>query len=92
MKDIRSISSLQGRGIVCIIKVLRRASNSCVVSIVAYQDYQDQWMDMQKEEIVFSHMWDWERMRTIIIVQEVKVHGWLSWIKELYFAALFWFL
>ncbi len=39
-----------------------------MVSIVAYQDYQDQdqdyqdqWMDMdykQKEEIVFSHTWD----------------------------------
>ncbi len=33
----------------CIIKVLRRASKELyVVSIVAYQDYQDQWMDMDQ--------------------------------------------
>ncbi len=51
---------------IIIIKVLS------VVSIVAYQDYQD-----HEEEIVFSHTWDWVRMRTIIIVQDVQVHGWL---------------
>ncbi len=27
--------------------------------------------------IGFSHTRDWVRMRTIIIVQEVEVHGWL---------------
>ncbi len=76
MKDIRSIScqwiiqsKLQGRGIVYIIKVLS------VVSIVAYQDHN--LARINEEEIVFSHTWDWVRMRTIIIVQDVQVHGWL---------------
>ncbi len=54
-KTIRVKLELQDRGIVCIIKVLRRAliipKELYVVSIVAYQDYQDQdyqdqWMDI----------------------------------------------
>ncbi len=32
---------------------------------------------MQTSQKGFSHTWDWVRMRTIIIVQEVEVHGWL---------------
>ncbi len=43
----------------------------------------------QKAEIGFSHTWDWERMRTIITVQEVEVHGWLLSGSEELFAALF---
>ncbi len=69
----------------CIIKVLRRAFSKelYVVSIVAYQDYQDQdyqdqWMDVWQKKKLYFHTRGTEwRMRTIIIVQEVKVHGWL---------------
>ena len=58
---------------------------------MAYQDYQIM-QTSQKEEIGFSHTWDWVRMRKIIIVQEVEVHGWLLSGSEELFAALFWLL
>ncbi len=78
------MGKLQGRGIVwgLLIRVL-------YVSIVAYQDYLQ---TSQKAEIGFSHTWDWVRMRTIITVQEVEVHGWLLSGSEELFAALFWLL
>ncbi len=51
-----------------------------VVSIVAYQDsdFQDRCRPHKNKKLDFhTSSWDWVRMRTIIIVQEVEVHGWL---------------
>ncbi len=60
-----------------------------MVSIVAYQDYQDR-VGPHKRNWIFTHVGLSAHAHNI--VQEVEVHGWLlSGIEELtiYFAALF---
>ncbi len=83
---VNAMGKLQGRGI--FLYDLRRAliipEKSIpekrvlycmyVGSIVAYQDYQNRCRPHKKD---FSHMWDWVRMRTILLCQTVEIHGWL---------------
>ncbi len=62
-----------------------------VVSIVAYQDYQDRCRHHKRRNWIFTHVGLSARMHNI--VQEVEVHGWLLYVIERIdytnFAALF---
>ncbi len=72
---------LQGGGIVYILRRAliipdKRVVYMHVVSIVAYQDYQDRCRPHKRRSWIFTHM-DWSSAHAHNIVQEVEVHGWL---------------
>ncbi len=75
------MGELQGRGIVINSKASINYSRVYVVSIVAYQDYQDRCRPHKRRNWIFTHVGLSAHAHNIIIVQDV---GWLlSGIEEL---------
>ncbi len=69
---------MQGRGIVYILRralIIPEKRVTHVVSIVAYQDYQDRCRPHKRRNWIFTH--EGLSADAHNIVQEVEVHGWL---------------